>query len=78
MKLKNNFNSYSTAYSKGVKLLVHQSIAFPSDLSVVKMLSHQSENIVRIKSDVTKCSADVKALPYDERDCIFSWEKKLR
>lgn len=71
-------SDYSTSYSKDVKLLVHKSVEFPSDLSVVKMLSHRSENIIRIYSDVTKCSSAVKALSFDERDCVLPTEKRLR
>lgn len=77
MKPTHNFD-YSTTYSRDVKLLIHKSIVFPSDLSTVKMLSHRSENIVRIYSDVTKCSSAVKALSFDERDCILPLEKSLR
>ncbi|KAG4077291.1 hypothetical protein HA402_009920 [Bradysia odoriphaga] len=69
---------HSKSYSREVKLLVHKSIDFPSDLSVVEMLSHQSENNVHIYPSITKCSSAVQALSFDERDCILSTEKHLR
>lgn len=69
---------YSTSYSEDVKLLIHKSADYPSDLSLTKMLSHRDENLIRIYSDVTKCSSAVKALSFDERDCILPSEKRLR
>lgn len=77
LKPTNHFD-YSTTYSSDVKMLIHKSSVFPSELSVEKMLSQRSENIVRICSEVTKCSSEVKALTFDERDCILPWEKNLR
>lgn len=68
----------NSASIRDVKMLIHSSNVYPSDLSVVKMLSDSSENIVEIEADVTKCSSDVKALSFDGRDCILPWEKRLR
>lgn len=69
---------YTTTHSSDVKLFIHKSTVFPSDLNLIKMLSHESENIVVIQSEVTKCSSDVRALTIDDRDCIFPSEKRLR
>lgn len=69
---------YSKSYSREVKLLVHKSVDFPSDLSVMEMLSHQSENSVHVQATITKCSPAVQALSFDERDCILPTEKRLR
>lgn len=69
---------YTTTSSGDVKLFIHKSTVFPSDLNVEKMLSSESENVVVIQSEVTKCSSDVRALPIVDRDCILPSEKQLR
>ncbi|KAJ6643932.1 Sodium channel protein Nach, partial [Pseudolycoriella hygida] len=77
VKPTHNFE-YSTTYSRDVKLLIHKSVSYPSDLNVMKILSQQSESTIRIYSDVTRCSNEVKSLTFAERDCILPSEKTLR
>lgn len=73
-----NSQTYSSTYSEGVKLLIHQRDMFPSDLSVEKMISHRSENILRISSTLTMCSRAVRDLAMEDRECLFMTERKLR
>lgn len=73
-----NSQTYSSTYSEGVKLLIHQRDMFPSDLSVEKMISHRSENILRISTTLTMCSKAVRDLAMEDRECLFMTERKLR
>lgn len=73
-----NVRAYSSTYSEGVKLLVHDNRIYPSDLSVEKMISHKSESIVSIASTRTECSKEVYDLSTNARECLFVREKKLQ
>lgn len=73
-----NTKAYSSTYSEGIKLLIHSSSIYPSDLSIEEVISHRSESIVRIKSTFTMCALSVRELPTADRECIFSPEQKLR
>lgn len=73
-----NVRSYSSTYSEGVKLLVHDKRIYPSDLSVEKMISHKSESIVYVAATKTECSQEVRDLSTKDRECLFVHEKKLQ
>lgn len=73
-----NVRAYSSTYSEGVKLLLHDPRIYASDLSVEKMISHKGESILRILPTLTECSQAVRDLPTNDRECLFDSEKELR
>lgn len=65
-------------FSEGVELLIHESSVFPSDTAVEKLLPIRSETFVSIRTTMTICSGQVKALPISDRSCVFPEEFSLR
>lgn len=72
-----NYQAYSSTYSEGVKMLVHERLVYPSDLSVEKMISHRSETYIRIVPTLTMCAQSVQSLSPDDRECLFVPERQL-
>lgn len=72
-----NYQAYSSTYSEGIKLLIHERKIYPSDLSVEKMISHRSETTVRVASTLTMCAKSVRSLSTEDRECLFQPERQL-
>lgn len=66
------------SYSHGFKLLIQETDAFPSAHATCKFLGLGSESFATIRVEETFCSAAVKALPVEQRNCIFRHEFQLR
>lgn len=71
-------NSKTSVYSEGIKLLVHDTKVFPSEMAFEKMISHKYETLVRLSTIITTCSNEVKELSIESRECAYEYEKKLR
>lgn len=78
MKPNVDTNAISKIYSEGIQLLIHESNTFPGETSISKMLPVNSESLVSVKTTVTICSPQVKALPISDRECVFPEEKGLK
>ncbi|EDV55726.1 sodium channel protein Nach [Drosophila erecta] len=66
------------SYSYGVKLLIQEADAFPSAHSAAKFVAFNSETFVAVRPQETFCSAAVKALTIEERNCVFQKEFSMR
>lgn len=73
-----NVRAYSSTYSEGMKLMLHDRRIYASDLSVEKMISHRGESILRVLPTITECSQAVRDLPAIDRECLFHGEMKLK
>lgn len=67
-----------TYYTEGIKLLIHETTIYPSDLSVKRILSRKYETAIRLTATATTLSNDVKLLSADDRGCLLKNEKELR
>lgn len=72
-----NYQAYSSTYSEGIKLLIHERDIYASDLSVEKMISHRSETTIRLVTTLTTCSQPVRSLSTEDRECVFQPERQL-
>lgn len=66
------------SYNDGVRLIIHEYSAYPSDTSIVKMLAPHTENIASINAELTFCSTALNALPIGDRQCALPEEISLR
>ncbi|KAH8420980.1 hypothetical protein KR222_000370 [Zaprionus bogoriensis] len=66
------------SYSHGFKLLIQETDAFPSAHATCKFLGLGTESFATLRVEETFCSEAVKALPVEQRNCIFRHEFQLR
>ncbi|KAH8291358.1 hypothetical protein KR054_010966 [Drosophila jambulina] len=66
------------SYSYGVKLLIQETDAFPSAHASANFIAFNTESFAAIRPQETFCSATVKALTIEERNCVFQKEFPLR
>uniref|UniRef100_A0A1I8PAZ4 Sodium channel protein Nach n=1 Tax=Stomoxys calcitrans TaxID=35570 RepID=A0A1I8PAZ4_STOCA len=66
------------SYSLGFKILMQEANAFPSAHSTNKFIPLNEEVFISIKPTETFCSQAVKDLSFEERQCTFPYEYKLR
>lgn len=66
------------SYNDGVRLIIHEYTAYPSDTSIVKMLAPRTENIASINAELTFCSTALNALPISDRQCALPEEIPLK
>lgn len=64
--------------SEGIKILVNQPSAYPSERTIERMLPHRQETYVEIRPERTDCSEAVRSLPLSDRGCVFSNEYELK
>ncbi|SPP72777.1 blast:Sodium channel protein Nach [Drosophila guanche] len=66
------------SYSYGVMVLIQDTSAFPSAHAVSKFVAFNTEVFAALRPEETFCSAAVKALTIEERNCVLGNEFHLR
>lgn len=78
MRYKDDSYDPVQSYSYGVKLLIQETDAFPSAHASANFIAFNTESFAALRPQETFCSATVKALTIEERNCVFQNEFPLR
>ncbi|KAM7342772.1 nach isoform 2-T2 [Cochliomyia hominivorax] len=65
------------SYSHGFKVLMQETNAFPSAHSIIKFIPLNEEVFMTVRPTQTLCSNAAKELSFENRQCVFPYEKKL-
>ncbi|XP_065368706.1 sodium channel protein Nach [Calliphora vicina] len=65
------------SYSHGFKVLIQETNAFPSAHSIIKFVPLNEEVFMTVRPTQTFCSQAVKNLAFENRQCVFPYERHL-
>lgn len=71
-------NAYTSAYSRGIRTIIHDASIYPSYTNIEKQLEIGSEVFVKMTATESHCSEAVRDLPQSSRQCLFEDELQLR
>ncbi|XP_030388345.1 sodium channel protein Nach [Scaptodrosophila lebanonensis] len=78
LRYKDDSYDILESYSNGFKMLMQEALTYPSAHSLIKFMPQNTEVFAAVRPEETFCSSAVKALPIEERNCVFQDEVKLR
>ncbi|KAG5897776.1 hypothetical protein JTB14_019994 [Gonioctena quinquepunctata] len=68
---------YSSLYSSGFKIMIHDPTEYPGMQSTIKLVSVGKVSYLQILGTKLICSEQVKNLPVSQRNCLYPNERRL-